>query len=207
MATLTQAEARQHALQAQRGNMRSLEIVLAELIGGDIQLDNLDVVTLSINGTEVTATAAELNRAADTSARIVATTATVLALTAAAHGSKVVLVNSTSSIAITLPAATGSGEKYTLVIGVDATATAHSVVVANTADAMTGVSVLATTATGEVTGFATTATDDTISLNGTTKGGAKGDRIEIIDVATAIFQVSIVGRATGTVVTPFSAGV
>lgn len=159
----------------------------------------------SVNG--LTATSAQINRACDPTTRIVATTATALAITAVSHGSKVVLVNSTAPAAITLPAATGSGEKYTFVIGVDATATGHTIKVANTADAITGVSVLATTDTAQVTGFATTATDDTITLNGTTKGGAMGDRIEIIDVATAKFQVSIVGRATGTVATPFSATV
>lgn len=153
------------------------------------------------------ATAAELNKAADVSTRIVNTTATTLAVTAADHGGKIVTVNSAAPIAITLPAASGSGEKFTFVVGTDATATAHTIKVANTADAMTGVSVLATTATGEVTGFATTATDDTISLNGTTKGGCKGDRIEITDIATAVFEVKIFGRATGTVVTPFSASV
>lgn len=155
----------------------------------------------------ILATVDELNRATDTSTRIVNTTATTLAITAALHGSKIVKVTSAAPIAITLPAATGSGEKYTFVVAVDATATAHTIKVANTADALHGVSVLSTTATGEVTGFATTATDDTISLNGTTKGGCKGDRIEIIDVSTAMFQVSIIGRATGTVATPFSATV
>ncbi len=44
MATaLTQAEARQHKLQAARGNMRSLDIILEHLLGGDITLDNLEV--------------------------------------------------------------------------------------------------------------------------------------------------------------------
>ncbi len=41
--TLTQAEARQHKLQATRGNMRSLELILEHLLGGDITLDNLEV--------------------------------------------------------------------------------------------------------------------------------------------------------------------
>ncbi len=41
--TLTQAEARQHKLQAQRGNLRSLEAILEHLLGGDITLDNLEV--------------------------------------------------------------------------------------------------------------------------------------------------------------------
>jgi hypothetical protein len=45
--TLTQAEARQHKLQAQRGNMRSLEIILEHLLGGDIILDNLEVTALT----------------------------------------------------------------------------------------------------------------------------------------------------------------
>ncbi|OIR02619.1 hypothetical protein GALL_153330 [mine drainage metagenome] len=157
--------------------------------------------------TGLTATAAMINRATDVASRIVATTATALTVTAASHGSKVILVNSTAPLAVTLAAATGSGEKYTFVVGVAATATAHTIKVANTADALSGVSVLATTDTAQVTGFATTATDDTITLNGTTQGGAKGDRIEIVDVATGLFQVSIVGRATGTVATPFSASV
>ena len=45
--TLTQAEARQHKLQAQRGNFRSLEIILEHLLGGDISLDNLTVTVLT----------------------------------------------------------------------------------------------------------------------------------------------------------------
>ena len=186
--------------------------------GGSI--DFLTGSALKIAGTQVTSSAAELNaldgilatvdelnRVADSSTRIVDTTATTLTVTAAAHGSKVVTISSTAAIAVTLPAATGSGEVYTFVVAVDATATAHTIKVADTTDAMTGVSVLATTATGEVTGFATTATDDTITLNGTTKGGTKGDKITLIDVATNLYQVSIIGRATGTVVTPFSASV
>lgn len=47
---LTQAEARQHKLQAQRGNMRSLGIILEHLLGGDITLDNLTVTALTIDG-------------------------------------------------------------------------------------------------------------------------------------------------------------
>ena len=47
--TLTQAEARQHKLQAARGNMRSLDILLEHLLGGDITLDNLEVATLTID--------------------------------------------------------------------------------------------------------------------------------------------------------------
>jgi len=152
----------------------------------------------------ILATTAEINRVADSSTRVVASTATTITVSATAHGSKVVLVNATAAAAINLPVASGTGEIYTFIIGVDATATAH-VIAANGTDVITGVSVLATTATGEVTGFATSATSDKITLNGTTQGGAKGDKIVCIDVAPNIFQVSIIGRATGTVATPFAA--
>lgn len=155
----------------------------------------------------LTATGAEINAVAKLSTRVVNTTATVLAVTAALHSGKVVTVNSAAPIAITLPPAAGTGARFTFVIGTDCTATASTIKVANTADALTGVSVLATTDTAQVSGFGTTATDDTVSLNGTTKGGCKGDQIVITDIATALFEVKIVGRATGTIVTPFSATV
>ena len=156
-----------------------------------------------------TATAAEITRAADVSGRVVAVgvSATVYAITATVNGGRVLLVNSTVPCAITLPAATGTFEKYEIRLSVAATATGHTIKVANTADAMAGVSIIAQTDTAQVNGFLTTATDDTITLNGTTKGGLPGDKIEIIDIASAKFQVTVVGGASGTVVTPFSASV
>lgn len=155
----------------------------------------------------VLATAAEINAACDVSTRIVNTTATTLTITAATHSGKVVTVNSAAPIAITLPAASGSGNEYSFVIGTAATATAHTIKVANTTDIMAGVSVIAQTDTAQVNGFLTTATDDTISLNGTTKGGLKGDEVFIRDIASGVFQVRVVSGASGTVVTPFSASV
>lgn len=158
-------------------------------------------------GTTLGATVAEINKACDVSARLVNTTATSLVVSAATHGGRIVTVNSAAPIAITLPAATGTGEIYTFVIGTNATGTAHTIKVANTTDIMAGVSVIAQTDTAQVGGFLTTATDDTISLNGTTQGGLKGDRITIRDIASGVFQVEICGGATGTIVTPFSATV
>jgi hypothetical protein len=156
----------------------------------------------------VLATAAEINKACDVSTRIVNTTATTLAVTAASHGGRVVTVSSAAPIAITLPAATGSGEMYTFVIAVAATATAHTIkVAAASTDIVQGVSIIAQTDTAQVGGFLATATDDTITLNGTTKAGKAGDKITLIDVSANTWQVTILGGASGTVVTPFSATV
>jgi hypothetical protein len=157
--------------------------------------------------TELLASGAELNRVCDSSTRIVATTATTLTVTAAVHGNKVVVVNSTAPLAVTLPQATGSGELYRFIVGVAATATAHTIKVANATDVMAGCSFVVTTTATNVEGFATSATSDTITFNGTTTGGIVGDKVEIMDIATGVFNVRITGSATGTEATPFSATV
>jgi hypothetical protein len=59
-----------------------------------------------------------------------------------------------------------------------------------------------------VKGFiASAGSDDTITWNGTTTGGYVGDMIEIEDIASGLFQVKVLGKATGTEATPFSAAV
>lgn len=185
-----------------KGDTLNLESGSTFKLGGTAVTATAAELNASVSG--LLATTAEINRVADSSTRMIATTATTITVSATVHGSKVVLVNASSAAAINLPVASGSGEIYTFVIGVDATATGH-VLAANGTDVLTGVSVLATTATGEVTGFATSATSDKATFNGTTTGGAKGDKIVCIDVSANTFQISIIGRATGTVATPFSA--
>lgn len=131
---------------------------------------------------------------------------TVLALTAVAHGNRTVAIASTSPIAITLPAATGTGASYKLVFTAAATATQHTIKVANTADAMMGLIASLTTTAGVMIGFKSTTTDDTITLNGTTTGGGIGAVYEIQDLATAKFLVRGADTAAMTT-TPYSATV
>jgi hypothetical protein len=137
----------------------------------------------------------------------VATTATTLAITAAAHSGRTVVVNSTAPIAVTLPQATGTGDKYKFWIGVVATATSHTIKVANATDVMAGYAFCVSTTSDNAEGFKTSATSDTITLNGTTLGGVVGDIVEIEDVKTGIFSVKLFTAPTGTEATPFSATV
>ena len=141
------------------------------------------------------------------SSAVVSTTATTLTLTALSHAGKVVDVNSAAPIAITLPQAIGSGAKYKIRIGVAATATSHTIAVANATDVMSGLVLCLTTSSDNVIGYPTTATSDTITLNGTTRGGVAGDWFEITDVATGVFSVEGRTQPTGTTATPFSAEV
>ena len=140
---------------------------------------------------------------------IVATTATALSITKALHANRTVVINSAAPIAITLPQAIGSGDRYRFVVGVAATGTAHTIAVANATDNMNGGLAIFDTSATDITAlaFAATATDDRISLDGTTKAGTVGTIVEIEDVKTGLFAVSVRGAATGSYATPFSAAV
>lgn len=157
----------------------------------------------------LTATAAEINRAADVSARIVAlaAAATNLTVTETAHDGKIITLASTTGQAITLPAATGSGSVFTFVNNATIASSSTTIKVANTSDAMTGYAYHLADGGDTVVGFETTAGTDTITWNGTTTGGLKGARVTVRDIATNQFHVEVFGAATGTEAIPFSATV
>ena len=130
--------------------------------------------------------------------------ATLLTVTAAAHAGKVITLANTAPIAITLPAVTGTGNTYKFVVLAAATATASTINRATTADIMTGFVTALTTAAAGVVGYKTTATDNTISMNGTTSGGVVGDVWELTDIASGKWSVQGNTAPTGTTVTNFS---
>jgi hypothetical protein len=154
----------------------------------------------------ITATPAEVNRACDVSARIVNLTAATLAVTEALHDGKVITVNKADGTAITLPAATGSGAMFRFIIGTTITSVGTTIKVTGN-DTMTGLALLAADGGDTAVAFETAADSDTITLNGSTTGGVKGDIIELIDIAADLWHVRLVGSATGTEATPFSATV
>jgi hypothetical protein len=144
------------------------------------------------------------------SGTVITTTATVFSLTQALHHGKTVVWNAAASSAITLPTSTGGGMKFRIVVGVAATGTAHTIKVAagSTDDMQGGLAIFDTSATDIMClAFAATATDDTITLNGTTQAGTRGTTIELEDVEAGLWSVRVVGAATGSYATPFSATV
>lgn len=135
-------------------------------------------------------------------------TAALLALNASTHGTPAtVVVNRAAGATLTLPGASGSGVEFDIVVGTTITSNNLIVQVANASDVMAGVAVNAADGGDTAVAFETAADSDTITLNGSTKGGIKGDRIRVKDVAANLWQVNIVGAGTGTEVTPFSAAV
>lgn len=160
-----------------------------------------------IDETAVLATAAEINRACDVSTRVVNCTAATLALTAASHDGKTVTVNAAAGCALTLPAASGSGARFKIFIGTTITSNSTTIKVANASDIMAGLAIQSQDGGNTVQAWETAADTDTITFNGSTTGGIKGDVVELEDVATNLWQVRVVGSATSTEATPFSATV
>lgn len=157
------------------------------------------------------ATAAEINRSSDLSTRVVVLTATT-AITLASHEGKTCLMSEAGGNALatfTLPAATGTGGRYRFVVG-EVNTSNYVIKVADATDIMYGNVI--TNSAGDTPDLAqpwpTAADSDTITLNGTTTGGAAiGDFIELEDVATNVWAVYGVTTSSGTEATPFSATV
>ena len=137
-----------------------------------------------------------------------------LTLSAALHSGRTVVANKVDGITFTLPAATGSGAKYKIIVGTTLTSNSLIVQVADATDYFRGFALLANDTDGSASNFETANTgtlateSDTLTLNRTTTGiGTIGDYIELEDFMTDVWSVRIRAQANGTEATPFSAAV
>ena len=131
----------------------------------------------------------------------------LLAVDEATHEGRIVTLNRAAGVTVTLPAATGPGGRYGFFVGTTVTSNADIIKVADADDTMVGF--LSQFADGGATAnhYEAAGTDDTISLDGSTKGGIKGDVIHLTDIAANLWLVEGKVSATGTEATPFSATV
>ena len=134
-----------------------------------------------------------------------------LTVTAALHAGRVIQFGKASGTVVTLPAATGTGNKYTFVIGVTATSNANIIKVANATDVMDGSLCLQqdTDGDGTLKLWRADAGDDTITLAGAaTTGGIVGGVIEAIDYKAGFWTCFVRTQSGGGAeATPFSATV
>lgn len=145
--------------------------------------------TLSLAGTDLTATAAEINRTCDVSTRAVAAGGT-LTLTEAAHGGKTILLDTAAGSVVTLPAPV-VGLRFRFLVSVKPTSNFHQVKVAASTDFMAGAANILDLDGAAQGAFAADGTaDDNIQLNGTTKGGQVGDLIEVEGISSTIWAIS-----------------
>lgn len=163
--------------------------------------------TNQIGGVTVDATAAEINRNVDVSARMVAAGSN-LAMSEATHEGKIIALDTASGSVVTLPASTGGGAVYRFLITVTATTNSHVIKVANASDEFRGYVIQdSDTATAPNTWWAAD-NDDTITLNRSSTGlAAQGEYFELVDAVLNHFFVRGYSQASGTEATPFSATV
>jgi len=153
----------------------------------------------------VTATAAEINDAADISTKLVsiADGTNTLTLDPTTHGNKICLVLD-ATLAVTLPEATGTGNVYTVMQGI--AATSSTIVTADTANAGFHGFIMGsdTDAAGNYN-WGATGTQDTITLNGVATGGKIYDWIRMTDVATDVWLLEgMIKQSGGSEATPLS---
>ena len=176
--SIDNTKARQMAAQTGRGHLKSLRELL------NLILD-------------------ELNPAQQIVPLAVTTT-----LSERAHGNKTIYMTGAGAArTFTLPLATGSGNKYRFVVG-EVNTSNYLIKAAVGADVFRGM-IIGRSTTDSATDAPRTwlagSSDDTITLNGTTLGGvARGDWIELEDVATDMWAVRGVVTQSGVEATMFS---
>ena len=201
----------------------SVELLKPRILNGVVKTVNLatdavvnvDVADSAISTAELAALAVTQAKIANTAlskAPVVLSAATVT-ITAATHANVPLILTRAAGVVATLPAASGTGNNYKFYVDTTVTTNAYVVQVANATDVMTGVafgsddeSALAGTPTA-IDMWVAGATSDTLTMDGSTRGGLKGNYVEILDIAAGLFHVKAVLTQTGTEVTPFSAAV
>lgn len=123
------------------------------------------------------------------------------------HANAPLVLNAAAGMTLTLPASAGIGDVYDFVVGTTVTSNSVVIKVANATDIIRGNAVSLADGGNTVNGWETAADTDTITLDGTTTGGIRGDRIRLVDAVSGIWMVQFLGSATGTEATPFSATV
>jgi hypothetical protein len=131
------------------------------------------------------------------------TTATTLNVDG--YAGKTILMDSATGFIVTLPAATGSGAMFKIVVTTTVSSGSHVIRVANASDVMAGTLDIATDIAGVT--CPTTSTSDTITMSGSTTGGVIGSTIFLEDVKANLWAVSGGLVSTGAEATPFSAAV
>lgn len=139
--------------------------------------------------------------------RVTDVTAASVTVTAATHANGWVTLNAAAGCAVTLPAASGTGDAYRFFIGTTVTSNTTTIKVANASDIMAGNGFSAADGGSGINAWETAADTDTVTFNGTTTGGIKGDTVELVDMAANLWMVRVLSSSTGTEATPFSATV
>ena len=131
--------------------------------------------------------------------RIPVTITAADSITAEEHANRLIILDNAADFAVTLPAATGTGNVYKFLVGTTVTSVSMDINCAGS-DKMAGMLQLEADAGTEIAQFANAGTAVSVDMNGTTEGGVKGTLITCVDAASALWSVT--GFVINTAVTP-----
>lgn len=155
----------------------------------------------------ITATVEEVARVCDASRRVVLLNDSTLTIRPIDHEGKTLVFNRAAGVTVTLPPATGGGGRYRFFVKTTVTSNSAKIQVANASDVMAGMAIQSQDGGNTVQAWETASTTDTVTMDGSTKGGILGDLVELEDIAPNLWRVHAILAGTGTEATPFSAAV
>ena len=191
--------------------------IKSKIYNGTVKSENIDPSTVlesDVADGAVTNSKIVRTALAKASVELSSATATVVADD---HANTPLVLSRAGGVTVTLPAATGTGNRYSFYVGTSLSNASYVIKVANATDVISGVALgsddetpLSGTPTAIDMWFAG-ASDDTFTMtHGSSsfpKGGQKGNFVQIVDIASGLFHVNAVLSQTGTEATPFSATV
>lgn len=134
---------------------------------------------------------------------VVAQTAATLALAPETHSERTVVAKKADGITFTLPAATGSGAKYRIVVGTTITSVGLIVNVTGN-DTLFGLALGLDGDGVPANAWAASGGNNKVTLDGSTQGGVAGDELVFEDIVADKWAVQARLQQSGTEATPFS---
>jgi hypothetical protein len=131
-------------------------------------------------------------------------------VTKANDSGRTIVYNRAAGGTVTLPASTGGGDKYRVVVGTLLTSATLIIKVANSTDVFTGgvlINDIGDTSAATADFWPTAATSDTMTMTQSLGGGKIGDFFEVEDIAAGFWAVRGVLQGMTDPATPFSATV
>ncbi len=165
--------------------------------------DLYGILTGAIGGF-INASAAEINRVAQVATRLVSATASSLTVTAALHEGRTVALNRATGVAVALPAATGTGNRFRFVVGTATSGGSQTISTVPTTDIFKGVVYGSDDDGVPANSWAASTNSNVFTMDGSTQGGKVGDYVEIEDIAAGVWAIKASLTQSGTEATPFS---
>ena len=214
--TVESADATTPILSTAAGKTNTGYLSLAGKTSGSFKVLPADataqVVTLGINAQTSGAATLNVVDRAGVSGRVVVSPEALLpagadeTVAALTHTDRIVALDTAAGSTITLPAATGSGARYTFIVSVKPTSNQHRFTVTGN-DTFKGQLLLTDQDGTTVVSYIGAAGSNQINLNGTTTGGQVGDRVELVDILADVWAVTawLQCAAGSNVATPLAA--